>query len=73
MITGAVVSPGHDGAAVLVVHLGFANGATDTLTLDADRATRVLEACETDTPEGLRGHSWRRLLSALEDEGKATP
>lgn len=67
VIADALVSPGHDGAAVLVLRIEFENGATDTVTLDAERASRVFDACETTSPAGLRGQSWKRLLTALEN------
>ena len=66
MVANATVSPGHDGHAVLVVHVRFENGATDAVTLDADRAHRVLEACEAKSPEDLRGQPWKKLLTALQ-------
>lgn len=65
-MTEATVSPGHDGHAVLVVRVRFDNGATDAVTLDADRANRVLEACNAHSPEELRGQPWSKLLTALQ-------
>ena len=66
VVTDATVSPGHDGHAVLVVNVRFENGAIDALTLDAERASRVLEACNASSPEDLRGQPWSKLLTALE-------
>lgn len=66
VVTDAAVSPGHDGHAVLVVRVRFENGATDAVTLDADRANRVFEACGAHSPEDLRGQPWRKLLTALQ-------
>lgn len=65
-IEDAVVAPGHDGQAVLVVRLRHENGATDTVTLDAGRAQKLLESCAAETPAALRGQPWHRLLHALE-------
>lgn len=65
-MTDATVSPGHDGHAVLVVRVRFENGATDAVTLDADRANRVFEACDAKSPEDLRGQPWKKLLTALQ-------
>ena len=66
VVTDATVSPGHDGHAVLVVRVRFENGATDSVTLDADRASRVFEACDASGPEDLRGQPWKKLLTALQ-------
>lgn len=66
VIDDAVVAPGHDGQAVLVVRLRHGNGGLDTVTLEADQARRLLEVCAAERAEQLRGRSWRRLLDALE-------
>lgn len=66
VIDDAVVAPGHDGQAVLVVRVRHANGAVDSVTLDADCARRLLEDCAADTAEQLRGQPWDRLLGVLE-------
>ena len=66
VINDAVPAPGHDGEAVLIVRVRHDNGAIDTVTLDAERAQRLLDACAVKTLEGLRGQPWRRLLQLLE-------
>ena len=66
MIDDAVVAPGHDGQAVLVVRVRHENGASDTVTLEADQARKLLEECAAESAEQLRGQPWRRLLTALE-------
>lgn len=66
MIDGAIVAPGHDGEAVLVVRVRHGNGALDTVTLDADQARKLLEDCGADDAEKLRGQPWQRLLHVLE-------
>jgi hypothetical protein len=65
-IQDAVVAPGHDGQAVLVVRVRHENGAIGTVTLDADQARRLLESCRAESADGLRGQPWRRLLHVLE-------
>jgi hypothetical protein len=65
VIDGAVVAPGHDGQAVLVVRVRHANGALDTVLLDADQARRLLEDCAADNLDALRGQPWQRLLHVL--------
>ncbi len=65
-IDGAVVAPGHDGQAVLVVRVRHENGAIGTVTLDADQARRLLEGCAANDVDGLRGQPWQRLLHLLE-------
>jgi len=66
VIDGAIVAPGHDGQAVLVVRVRHDNGGFDTVTLDADRARKLLEDCAAESAEQLRGQPWRRLLTVLE-------
>jgi len=66
VIHDAVVAPGHDGQAVLVVRVRHENGVVDTVTLDADAARRLLEGCAADDAEQLRGQPWHRLLHVLE-------
>jgi hypothetical protein len=66
VIDDALVAPGHDGQAVLVVRVRHGNGGTDTVTLDADQARKLLEDCAAESADALRGQPWRRLLSILE-------
>lgn len=67
VIVDALVAPGHDGEAVLVVRVEHENGVVDSVTLDGRAAARLLAECRAETTEALRGHPWRRLLSVLED------
>jgi len=66
VIAEAVVAPGHDGQAVLVVRVRHENGASDTVTLEADQARKLMEDCAAESAEQLRGQPWRRLLTVLE-------
>jgi hypothetical protein len=66
VIDDAVVAPGHDGQAVLVVHVRHENGAIDTVTLEADQARKLLDDCAARSAEELRGQPWHRLLHVLE-------
>jgi hypothetical protein len=65
VIADAVVAPGHDGQAVLVVRVRHANGAFDTVTLEAEQARKLLEDCAAESAEQLRGQPWQRLLTVL--------
>jgi len=66
VIDDAVVAPGHDGQAVLVVRVRHANGAHDTVTLEAAQARKLLDDCKAERAEDLRGQPWQRLLHVLE-------
>jgi hypothetical protein len=66
VIDDAVVAPGHDGQAVLVVRVRHGNGAVDTVTLEADQARKLLEDCAAESAEQLRGQPWQRLLTVLD-------
>lgn len=67
VIDSAVVAPGHDGEAVLVVRVRHGNGGCDTVMLDADQARQLLEDCGADSAEKLGGQPWQRLLHVLQD------
>jgi len=66
VIADAIVAPGHDGQAVLVVRMRHENGAFDTVTLDADQARMLMEECAAESAAQLRGQPCRRLLDLLE-------
>ena len=66
VIADAVVAPGHDGEAVLVVRVRHENGALDTVTLGAEQARKLLDDCAAESAEALRGQPWQRLLHVLE-------
>jgi hypothetical protein len=66
MVAEALVAPGHDGQAVLVVRVRHENGALDTVTLDADQARRLMEDCAAENAAQLRGQPRQRLLKVLE-------
>ena len=61
-ICGAVIAAGHDGQAQLVVHVKYENGAIGSVTLDADRARRLMDQCGVEKAEDLRGQPWQRFL-----------
>jgi hypothetical protein len=66
VIDDVVVSPGHDGDAVLVVRVRYENGATDTVTLAAEQARKLMDDCAAESVAELRGQPWQRLLHVLE-------
>lgn len=65
-IERAVVAPGHDGSAELVVHLRYANGGTSSVTLDARSAERLFDRCGAKELAQLVGQPWRHLMYVLE-------
>jgi hypothetical protein len=67
VIDDAVVAPGHDGQAVLVVRVRHENGALDTVTLEAKQARKLMDDCAAESADALRGQPWQRLLHVLED------
>lgn len=64
-IADAVVSPGHDGEAELVVRVRYENGALGSVRLDAACAEKLLQSCGVDDLAGLCGQPWQRLLDVL--------
>jgi len=67
-ILDAVVGPGHDGEAVLVVRIRYPGGAVDSVTLAANAARRLLENCGVDEADKLAGQHWRHLLNVMQSE-----
>jgi hypothetical protein len=67
VIADAVVAAGHDGQAQLVVQIRHENGAIGSVTLEAEWAFALIEACGVDSAEGLRGQPWQRLLDLMQD------
>jgi hypothetical protein len=65
VIADAIVAPGHDGEAQLVVRLRYENGAVGSVTLDADCARKLMEDCGAASAADLRGQPWQRLLDVL--------
>jgi hypothetical protein len=65
VIAGAHVVAGHDGEAQLEVSVRYENGALGTVMLDPDCARKLLEDCNAETPDDLRGQPWQRLLDVL--------
>jgi hypothetical protein len=68
VIVDAVVVPGHDGQAQLVVRVAYENGAIGSVTLEAGSARKLMEDCAAERVEDLRGQPWRRLLDVLPRE-----
>jgi hypothetical protein len=64
-VIDAIVAPGHDGEAVLVVRIRHENGAIDSVTLDEERARRLIEACAVGSAAELRGQPRQRILDIL--------
>lgn len=65
VIDSALVTPGHDGAAELVVQVRYANGARDSVTLDAHGARRLFELCGAESVADLAGKPWDHLMHVL--------
>ena len=63
VIVSAVIAPGHDGAAELMVRLRHPNGAEDTISVDAEIGFRLMRNCGAGDLSGLAGQSWRRMMS----------
>ncbi len=64
-ITEALIAPGHDGRAELVVVVAYANGASARIRLDEEAAEPVLEAAGIARIEDLVGRPWDILAAAL--------
>lgn len=65
VIASARVAAAHDGVAELVLTLRHGNGGLSQVTLDEIASAALLEACNTNRPEGLQGHGWEKVRDAL--------
>lgn len=65
VIASAVVGPGHDGEAELIVTISHPNGARETIALDAELGFHLMNACGVSDVAGLTGQPWRRILEGL--------
>ena len=65
VICAAAVGAGHDGEAELVVTLRHANGALETIALEADLGFHLMKTCGVSDAAGLAGQPWRRILEGL--------
>jgi hypothetical protein len=65
IILDAVVAPGHDGAAELVISLRHPNGGLETVALDAELGFHLMKSCGVASAAGLPGQPWRRILEGL--------
>lgn len=68
-IERAVVSPGHDGSAELLVYIRYGNGGRGEVSLDADAAERLFDRCGADDLDQLVGQSWQHLMHILQEPG----
>lgn len=66
VIERAVVAPGHDGSAELLVYVRYGNGGSGQVSLDADAAARLFERCGATDLEQLAGQPWQHLTHILE-------
>jgi hypothetical protein len=65
IILDAVVAPGHDGAAELVVSLRHPNGGLETVALDAELGFHLMKCCGVSSAADLPGKPWQRILEGL--------
>jgi len=64
-IESARIAAAHDGSAELVLALRHPNGGLGEVTLDADAAGRLFDACNVSRAEELTGFGWRAVRDAL--------
>lgn len=65
-IERAVVTPGHDGSAELLLTIRYDNGGRGDVSIDADAAARLFDCCGASHLDQLVGQSWRHLMHILE-------
>lgn len=65
ILVGAELSAGHDGQSELVLHVQYPNGAVGSVQLDAAAGYALMRNCNVDSLDGLKGHSWRKVLHGV--------
>lgn len=65
-IERAVVAPGHDGSAELLVYIRYDNGGRGCVCLDASAAERLFDRCGVTRLEELAGQPWQHLMHILD-------
>lgn len=63
-IVGAMLGPGHDGRAEVVVELAYPNGARSRMSVAQEAATRALDAAGLASLPELVGQPWTVLVVA---------
>ncbi len=66
VIAEAIVTPGHNGHAELLVRVRYENGVMGSVTLDARCARKLMEDCDAEVAADLCGQPWQRLLDVLQ-------
>ena len=61
-IVSAVLGPGHDGRAEVVVELAYPNGGSTRLSVAQEAATRALDAAGLGSLAELVGRPWTVLV-----------
>ena len=61
VVESAMVGPGHDGRAELVVALRYPNGSTSTISLDEEALNGLLTSGSVSSLEDLPGRRWSDL------------
>jgi hypothetical protein len=65
VIVSAEIAAGHDGEADLVVRVRYENGAVAPVTIDAETAMKLMNACGVSAINELPGHPWRKVLEDI--------
>lgn len=68
-IERAVVTPGHDGSAEMLVYVRYDNGGRGHVNLDAAAAERLFDRCGATHLEQLVGQPWQHLMHILDSSG----
>jgi hypothetical protein len=63
IVETAVVGPGHDGRAELVVALRHPNGARSTISIDEDALAALLDRGAITSLDDLAGRCWSDLAA----------
>lgn len=64
-ITNVRIVAAHDGAAELMVTLGYANGTTNDVPLDQYASAELMRHCDASDFEELLGRTWDDVRIAL--------
>ncbi len=65
ILVGAELAAGHDGQSELVLRIQYPNGVVGSVLLDAAAGYALMRNCNVDSLDGLKGHSWRKVLHGV--------
>lgn len=65
-IKDARIAAAHEGIAELIVIIEYDNGGTSEVALDQIASHALLQSCNADTLDDIKGEPWEKIRDALQ-------